>query len=147
MAGPAKRVKTFVSTIHSMGLLPVKQTAPAATLQLQPQPDSVCATGYGKFTEQQHLSSVSSTPVASRLLLSAALEQPSAAERHTAMPSSALQHVHDHQVAVHTHTQHTPCACLLQRLPSLPGPCQSRTSSLCQLLLLLGLHALGFGIT
>ena len=147
MAGPAKRMKTFVTTIHSMGLLPVKQTAPVAAPQLQAEPDSVHATGYGNFTEQQRLPSVSSTPVASRLTMSVALERPSTAERHTAIPASALQHVHDHQVAAHTHTHtHIPyahvCFCVCYHSLALvrAGPAALLTTAAPRL------HALGIGI-
>ena len=131
IAGPAKRAKTFVSTIHSMGLLPLQQTAPVVVPQLQPQPDG--ATGYGGFTERQRLSLISSTPVASRL--SAAPEQLRNAERHITVPPLASQHVHDHQVAVHS-------ACLLPRLFALPWPLSDKGQSAMSTLLLLGCYGL-----
>ena len=122
-----------------MGLLPSKQTTPFVAPQPLPQPDSVLASGHGKLTEPQRLSLASSTPAASRLTLSAAPDQLYAAEHlrtaegHTTLPPSALQHVHDHQVAAQTH--------------SLVHLCFKGKGSALSLTAAVRLHNVDFGIT
>lgn len=97
VAGPAKRVKTFVATVHSMGLLPLKQMAPVTVAQPLPKPDSMLATGFGRLTEQQRLSSASGIPGTGRVALSTAPERLST-DKHTPVPLSTSQHIIDQQV-------------------------------------------------
>lgn len=76
LAGPAKRTRTFVSTTHQMGLLPLKQRALPAAPQTQSETADM-PSGF-QFLLSQHQRSTSATPSMPERTTSAALEQVSA---------------------------------------------------------------------
>ncbi len=90
IVGPSKRVKTFVRTMHHMGLLPLKQkSAPAAEGQLSLQLAGLLANQGGNFEQPQDRSIGGAMPANARLTLSAALDHGASASRFSSLAGAA----------------------------------------------------------
>ena len=82
VAGPAKRVKTFVRTVRHMGLLPVKQkTVHATEPQVSPQLAGSLAIRAANFGQQCNQNDGNPLPASTSSTLSAALERNGSATR------------------------------------------------------------------